>query len=312
MDKINVTVHVIPDRVNVAKLLTYEPEKDGTAFSTLDKLSVNKTDDGYSILYKVSDFMKLDQPIFMKNLIKIFMSNLGNDIIIAASVDYDYEELLDTHYDDAAGRRVLELCQLMKGIDESGRYPMFKYTESKNIFDMMDVDMDDDSDDEDDKDDDDDDLGKYLDILGINSKGPNGSFLDDIDDDKNKNKKKSHEYYGRSRVLKNSKNPKRDIHRHGVIIASKSDIAQDKKIIKKFLKDFIPGKSHWKKEFRQDIVKRWMKMYSISKSDLKDLEKKQRRKNAPKHQNKYVANAINMTSRLISQPLNNDWFNPNK
>ena len=76
------------------------------------------------------------------------------------------------------------------------------------------------------------------------------------------------------KILKNDKNPKRSYKRHGVIICNdKKSRKNDEAIIKEFLKDFIPGDSEWIKSFRHDILKRWMKMYSISKSDLKELEK---------------------------------------
>lgn len=319
MKQVNVCIHIIPDNVKPMMLLSYDPGSDGNVYSTHDKININIAKDGYSVIMLASEFDAIDNPKLIATVINLFAKNLPSTII-NVTVQYDYEEMMDTHFDQHIGSKVLDLCQLMQAVNNTGRVPTFRYEASDSITDMVDLDMDDP-----DEDDEDDDMDFPFDSKSETPKdildNPWAAFIgtgdwDDDDEDDDGKKSKNHkekEYYGRSRVVKNSKSPKRDFHRHGVIVGSKSDIAQDKKILKRFLKDFIPGGASWKKDFRHDVLKRWMSMYSISKSDLKDIEKKQRKKVAKQKQNKYVTGAINMTSKLFTTSLkNNDWYNPNK
>lgn len=163
------------------------------------------------------------------------------------------------------------------------------------------------------------------------------SFLDDEDDDeedqnyspehfndmldqieakhyKAKKKKESisRKEYGRSRVFKNANNPKRSYTRHGIIIAAdKGDINADIKIMKAFLKDFIPGNQEWKKKLRNDLLKRWISSYCVTKKEIKKLEKDYNKKRNQKKASIKTAKTLDFTKRLFTVPVDS-WDNPNK
>ena len=142
-------------------------------------------------------------------------------------------------------------------------------------------------------------LAQYIDIERDNSGGKKG-----------KCKKK---FYGSSRVLKSLKNPKKDYKRHGIIVANdKSALKKDEKILREFLKDFIPGKAGWIKDYREDVLERFMRMYAVSKKTLKKLEKHHRKHKGSKGKDgKKISkeSAMNFTRNILNR---DSWNNPNK
>lgn len=130
--------------------------------------------------------------------------------------------------------------------------------------------------------------------------------------DKKKKKKKSTRLQNTSRSIKASKHPKRDFNRHGVIISKKDAIERDRKTIKGFLKDFIPGDEKWKKEFRNDLLDRWMDMYVITSKKLKKLEKKANEKKNNKNQlSPRTKRMISEVGRRLTSPVS-AWDDVNK
>ena len=185
----------------------------------------------------------------------------------------------------------------------------------KESWNYQNVDEDDDDEDEDffnrigmnhyDDYDDEDDEENPFDILEDNLKGYNSNHR------KRYKNKKTNEY-PQSRVLRDAKNPKRSINRHGVIICSDKDARKrDEKIIKEFLKDFFPGDSDWKKEFRHDVLKRWMKMYCIAKKDLKELERTHRKAKNANRSNINTEKTLEFTRRLFNVPIDR-WNDPSR
>lgn len=140
-------------------------------------------------------------------------------------------------------------------------------------------------------------------------------ILDEYEPPKNKSKKskkKSKISYGRSRVLRAANNPKRAYRRHGVIVCTEKDaIKKDEKVIKEFLKDFIPGDAEWKKDFRKDLLKRWMNLYVITKKQLKYFEKNMHKQVVRNRTNANVERTLNITRQLFNVPID-QWNNPNK
>ena len=122
--------------------------------------------------------------------------------------------------------------------------------------------------------------------------------------------KKNKDYYGKSRVWKDSDHIHRSIDRHGVVISSKSNLKKDERIIKEFLKEFIPGSQGWKKEFRAELAKRWINVYSISKKKLKSLEKEYRNNKNKKVKRTNMSNAFGLAQKVLK--TRDEWFNPNK
>lgn len=313
MNKVDVIIHILPNNVSLTKLIGFSPEEDGKTFSSVDDVKINKAKYGYSILYSADDFMKLDKPKFTAAMIKIFTKNLP-DTALNVSLEYNYEELIDEHFDEAVGNAVINYGVLLTNIANTHKVAGFTYESSQNLIDLIDTEYDEPDNDEPDNDED----YSIEDLLN----GRHPRFNDDVDDsDEDPFERFFHDdedddetngyYYGKSRVVADARNGKRDFHRHGVIVSSKNDIAKDRKILKKFLKDFIPGNSSWKKEFRNDVLKRWMSMYAISKKDLKYMQQRTKKDAYENKRNKNITNAINLTTKLFTSPVDN-WYDPNR
>lgn len=127
-----------------------------------------------------------------------------------------------------------------------------------------------------------------------------------------KNKNKSNKSYAKSHIFRESKNPKKEVKRHGVIIArDKDDIKKDEKTLKEFLKDFIPGKDGWVKDFREDLIERWMRTYTIKNKDLKKLQKARRKNEKDAAKAKKNKEILNFTRNIFNVPVSS-WDDPTK
>ena len=171
--------------------------------------------------------------------------------------------------------------------------------EDDDLEDYFELDDDYEDDDDEEDEDEDDELGED-DIPGLSG----FSF-----GRRRRNKKNS--YYGKSRVWKDSNHIRRSINRHGVVISTKSNMDRDKKILKEFLKDFIPGNKGWEKSFRAELAKRWMAVYVVSKKQLKNLEKNHRNKKNYKSNKNNLKGAFSLASKILA-PKNDIWFDPNR
>lgn len=296
MNKELVTIHIV---ANAAEELDYDPSRDGKTRSTGTKINVLRVSDGFSIVFDDDEFIKTDVTKLAASIVTLCISNVP-DTIFDYRIMYHYDE--DSFNTDVA-ERILSMDDLFGRLNDAKEYPTVSYSQTDNVqwvyAEYIDSLPDDDDDDEDDEDDE----PEYEDSITALLKN-NGSI------NKKKKKKKSRDYYGRSRVWKNSKQPKRQINRHGVLIAAdKDDLKKDEKIIKSFLKDFLPGNSKWKKDFRDDVLDRWMRMYAISKKNLKQLEKEHRRSRTKKSGNN--DKILKYANRLFTVPVD-AWNNPNK
>lgn len=311
MNRVNVMLHIFPSGVGKYELEEYDESRDGKIMSNSREIKVNKVLDGYSMLYNDDVFGNLDMSILGANIIKLFKRNLPT-AIIDFGIAYHYElSNGDEDFDIDAAEKIFELdARMLKTRD-----PHFYYHRTgiikRAIEYYQDLNNEDEEDDED-----------YYSMYNIGNDTEEDSDVDDIGDifsfleknsvrnKKTKNKSKS-DSYGRSKVFRNAKNPKRSYHRHGVIIADdKDDIKKDEKILKEFLKDFFPGGSSWKKDFREDVLKRWMKMYVLTKRKLKKLERDHRKSSGSKVRID-TDKALDFTRRLFNVQLDH-WNDPNK
>jgi len=307
MNRENLKLVVIPSGVQNSFVDDYTPELDGKVFSTMTDIKVNKVPDGYSILYYSDDIKNMDMNILSNNIIKLFLQNVP-DTIIDFKIEYFYDiSNYDEGYTEIDLGTVNNLLTLEARFFNMSQDPngVFKYVKSNSMIKLVNSvinhykEIDDDNDP----------VRDYFESLGIVD-------TDEDDDDTDiigyKNKSKPKKSYPQSKILKESKNAKRAYNRHGVIICNdKKARKQDEKIIKEFLKDFIPGDADWKKEFRHDILKRWMKMYSISKSDLKELEKAHNKARKSKDFDTKVEKTLEFTSRLFNR-TGDHWNDPNR
>lgn len=333
MNKVNLKLVVVPDNHELQELFNYDPNKYGSIFSSLDEISVNKVQNEYSILYTDETFKKIDVRKLMPNIYNLFSQNLpGYEVHI--SLIYLYETNsenpldgmdLDTAYlvmqmdtfmidndDFRPGSRFnfiyerdklyTEMLYEIRNLNEAVQKQQKEREAAEEKRKMEEA--------------------RFKQIIApdVEVVEPRVTgmeiypLLDDTIGDykykKKSGKKKKH--YDSSRVIKAAGNPKKAVKRHGVIVCkNKKAIRRDEKTIKEFLKDFIPGSAGWKKDFRKDLLNRWMGVYVVSKKELRRLEKKHRRYYRKKDNTERNRQILDFTSKMLNVPVNN-WDNPNK
>lgn len=310
MNTVRVALHIIPSGIPAIKLEGYNKDYFGSVLSNVKEIKVNKVLHGYSVIYDEDTFKNLNTSIFGNSFMQIFKKNLPNTIIDAGMMYHFELENGDDMFDESTAEKIMELSGYLASISN----PVFRYRVTESVLQTVNY---------------------YKDVNEPNDEdydendffNMNGYDYDDEDDDddpfemlsrsldgyhkKHKNRSKSITY-DRSKVLRNANNPKRAYNRHGLlIIDDKDDLRKDEKIIKEFLKDFFPGNSSWKKEFRRDVLKRWVQMYAISKKNLKSLERDYRKSNNIRRSNIDTDKAIEFTRRLLNVPLDR-WSDPSK
>ena len=330
---VNLYLHVVAHKMaTMGEFLDFHPGIHGSNISEKNKIRVNLIDEtinghsqkAYSIVYRADDFKDISRPNLMLNIIRLFNNNLpGVGINMMLSYHYLTDEDIDL-FDPEVGQAILEMNQFCKKMDQSGQLPIFQYG---GLTGEDDIDEDcylheEEPEEEDDEEDTPSGLGWLFgdddpDDNGEDEDDPNDpfGFLKDDDEKKSSKKKKAsiEDFIGRSKVVKNAKNPKRDINRHGVVIAKKkSDIEKDREVIKQFLKVFIPGNKEWIKEFRKDVLRRWVTMYAISRKDLNKMQKKHMRHKKAAQQKGYGAfdRGLQLTKKLMTSPIDR-WSDPN-
>ncbi len=303
MGKANVVLYVLASQVTPDLLEDFDRGECGSNLSTADRLVVNKTSEGYSVMFDAEEFRRLELSRLMATIVRTFATNLpGQGIDFSAC--YLYETTIHNLFDTEIGEKLLGLDEFCRQLSISGKVPGFEYSRTEGILEVVEELQDPEEEDDDDGEDDD----EYPDDpLGFLDK----SLVDYTRGDGKRKKRK--DYYGTSRVLRNAKHPKRDIKRHGIIVASsKGDLKKDEKIIKSFLKDFIPGGADWKKDLRAELAERWINMYAVSKKTMERLNKQHRnaqRKKSSKTNG--VQRALDMTNRLLNVPVDR-WNDPSK
>ena len=316
MKLITVKIHILSTMFGTVKLKEYDEVKDGKVKSTSERLNVNKADYGYSIIYDDEEFEELTPGSFVASLIKLFSENLPDclpEFELLYHYDFDFTSIKDGKvYDEECfpDNDTLEMLIRINDIMEilsKNENSKFKYIAKNEFKELLEEELKrenytEEYDDEDDEDEDEiDEIPSVFEAMGF------PEFHR-----KSKHKKKNKEYYEASKILKNNKNPKKMINRHGVIVnTSKKAKKHDEKIIKNFLKDFIPGNAKWKRNLRKELTKRWLNDFMISKKKLKKLEKEVREKKKKK-KNKNKTNLLTGIANNLLTKQSDNWFNPNK
>ena len=304
----------------------------------------------YAIIYSLMDLTKINFKSVAVSLVKLIKSQypdsrvdidiyapLGTDDSLSDKDCRDYASLIsslqveiDTQIEDNEcdadtsmypdtddeievdefRSRLSKFCNdyLDKDFDEDGDDPSYNDTHQDEFtYDQLRalglIDDDDDyEDDGDDEDGDDDDPSEMRDSIIDPVKYALGEYLE----------KAKGGNIRPSKVLRVSKNPKKSYNRHGIIVCSdKSAIRKDRETIKRFLKEFIPGQSEWKKALRRDLLSRWMKLYTVSNKKMRSLEREFRRANS-KDRPRFDAERALEYSRRIFNIYDDNWSNPNK
>jgi len=279
--KIFVKIIVFPTGIDLTKDINFDENIYGKEFSDLQDIKINEVVDGYSVLYDDTLFPQLDIYTFADNIIETFGSQL-TDYAVKIELYYIHMNMINSE----CGKELTKLNNYLYFEDMDCPYDNIEYCETSNIEYIIDM-----FDDIDDSDDDDDDIF---------------DFSDKVEYDDSPSRKKT---YRRSRLMR-SKNAKRDINRHNFLISSdKKAKKNDEKIIKEFLKDFIPGNKKHIKQYRATLLERWMVMFVMSKKQAKrmaDNHKKKNRKGSIISKNGLVS----LAEQLVDSY--DPWYDSNK
>ena len=334
-----VRIYIIDDQNDIEALKIDSYKKIyGSTISTKDKILVNRTNIGYSIIFKYDDFISFKPDGLWGQIVVMFAKNIPNKDL-AFSIGPLSDNIKRDEFKIGIIKKFSEIMRVT--LQSSKDLPHLFFDEptqkapaknapvrrssvsvsdilngnigvvdSPTIDELFDPDEYDYNEDEDDEEDDEEEEKKEK-----RSKYDKEIMMDaylrsisDIEDDKPK-KKKDKNRYPISKVLRNCKSPKTSYKRHGVLIGSKHDMIKDMKVIKEFLKEFIPGNG-WKKEFRKEVLGRWIQAYSITKKRLHKFEKKiknEKRKERASKARMLIGSAMTLVSKS-----NDLWNDPNR
>lgn len=92
---------------------------------------------------------------------------------------------------------------------------------------------------------------------------------------KKKGKKKKKKKDKKERYSKLMDEGKKNIKAHNILVSPKDnkDFKHDAKVVKGFLKEFIPQKSKWAKRYRNELLQRWMSVFVITPKMAKKIKK---------------------------------------
>nr|DAX41698.1 MAG TPA: hypothetical protein [Caudoviricetes sp.] len=249
--------------------------------STEDEIKVVDIGTETKVIYTTNTFMKLDPPSTLINLNRILHENVADEIFAIDFISHSNEDCVEDHR--------YEFIEALNAMDSDDFYligvikPYKEYDEEEEPelnFDEVEYDDDDENEDEE--------------VTPFN-------VFDQP------HKKSTNLYVRRSSIFSSSKNPKKQVNRHGILVATKSrHIEKDREMIKAFLKKFIPGKSPWVKRYRNKVLKRWISMYVVDKKTIHKFEKQYQSKRRKKKTDKLIT----LGKKLIH--TSDPWNDPNK
>lgn len=293
----------------ILNITVEEIEDLNIQYSTNDSIKSLSQSDNVSIIeFMYKDFLDINLvelgEVFIEKLNDYYGHFTSTDITFIVRISDNSEYLINIDEDLFAEMRSKFVVQLeyLNQIKTSGS-------------------IDNEDDDEDDDEDIDDmvDIESFMSILDKYGTRADFEDEDDMDDDDEEDdneeidthifdafgfaqsldKKSKNRGHQSSKSFHSAKNKKANIKNHGILISSNNSIESDKRIIKAFLKKFIPGDSKYIKDYRKKVLNRWISMYALSKNQAKEIEnqhRKKRRKN-------YIeaADIIGKTSRNLAR-----------
>ena len=323
-------IHVIPDNVDINQLS--DSEYIGRHISSSDKILINRMSYGYSVTFLGSTIINASLTSICNTIIKLMSDNLPNEIFtVEFAYMYFMKDPRDEEFDEDVFKQLCFMQSLFNAIVTKNdhfninisSYMKIAYNRIKLLNDKFDdhntssILWANDKDDDDEEDEYDDDLHLFEDANIENIKRTFEEYgidlpfneLNDMIDKKSKEKSKVN--VSTSRILTSANNPKKSYNRHGVIVVKgRKAIEKDEKIIKAFLKEFIPGNAQWKKDLRRDLCRRWLNAYVVTSKDLKQLEKHYKKKQQKKR-NYDINRSLELTRRLLTVPVDK-WNDPNR
>lgn len=287
-NRATVRIMIFPAEIAISEIDGYDESMYGKSFSNLNEICVNQVTNGYTILYNDNIFSRLNVSIFGDHLVQLFTKNLPNTTV-ELEIYYFY---MGSYFYDQCGIAILQLDDYLSEWD----YDNIEYNTSESVTFLLSH-----------YDDEDEEfyINEGTEIESDNDVQDDDEYEDPFDfgtlSYKKRKKNMKKKSYGYSRVLKASKGVKKNVKRHGIIVSSDRDARKrDEKILQSFLKDFIPGKSSWIKEYRAAILERWMDMYVISKKVAKRMSK-EHKASSNKRRRPIVTRdgAVDFTKRLF-------------
>ncbi len=271
-------------------------EEYGTEFSNSTEIKLNKTKSGYSLLLIDDNLMTFDLQNFVNVIRKIITTSL-KDAYCSVSINYvpgkdltkgvikticDLHDIMNDDYTsiyniDYVTSSTISILEGLLGDEDDDEYDD-EYDDYDCNYSPEWFDEDDENDDipdwlseaiGPDIDEDEDDEFDVLEMLG-----GFGAYSYETHKESTDKKNVSKSCIRRSKVLKEANKAKKTTSRHGLLVYDdKSDLKRDRETIKRMLKEFIPGDSAWIREFREEVLERWIRSYCISKKNLKRVKK---------------------------------------
>jgi hypothetical protein len=262
----HVKIIIVLSDIELNKIPSYSPEIYGTQFSTLTEVHGNKTNYGYSILYKDNIFEQFDTAAFGETLLNVINNQFPTGIV---ELEIHYEYL--NFFKHSVGESVVQLDDFLSG-EENERivynesdvasYLYTHYDNQTREFDFSNDNYEEETQRNTTDDDDEDDDEEEDDLFGAGHIGTSNKYPSQFES---------------SSILSNANNARRDIRRHRIIISSNRKARKhDKNTIHDFLEVFIaPNKdSKWIREYRKLLAERWVSAMVISRRDAKRIARK--------------------------------------